>query len=161
MFLGRMGARAAQATERAGRAVSEEAATPDLEERVRRAIEAYNRRDYDEVMTLYAPDVVWDGSPFLGAVFEGREVVRGFFEDWAGAYENFAQELEEFRHLGHGVTFGVLFQRGRLPGSSEMVTFRYAAVVTWVDSLIERVTSYTDVNEARAAAERLAEERGG
>jgi len=160
MFLGRMGGRAAEATERAGRAASEESTTPDLEERVRGGIEAYNRRDHDEVMTLYAPDVVWDGSPFLGAVFEGREALRGFFEDWAGAYEDFGQELEEFRDLGHGVTFGVLFQRGRLPGSSEMVTFRYAAVVTWADSLIERVTSYTDIDQARAAAERLAEERG-
>jgi ketosteroid isomerase-like protein len=159
MFLGRMGGRAAEATERAGRAVSEKSTTPDLEERVRRGIEAYNRRDYDEVMTLYAPDVVWDGSPFVGAVYEGREVLRGFFEDWAGAYEDFGQELEEFRDFGNGVTFGVLFQRGRLPGANEMVTFRYAAVVTWADS-IERVTSYTDVDEARAAAERLAEQRG-
>jgi hypothetical protein len=30
----------------------------------------------------------------------------------------------------------------------------------WEDGLIVRVTNYTDIDEARAAAERLAEERG-
>jgi hypothetical protein len=33
-------------------------------------------------------------------------------------------------------------------------------VLVVVDSLIEAVTSYNDIDEARAAAERLAEERG-
>jgi hypothetical protein len=33
-------------------------------------------------------------------------------------------------------------------------------VVTWIDGLIERTTNYFDIDEARAAAERLAEERG-
>jgi hypothetical protein len=37
---------------------------------------------------------------------------------------------------------------------------RFAAVTTWVDGLIERNTNYTDIDEARAGAERLAEERG-
>jgi hypothetical protein len=32
-------------------------------------------------------------------------------------------------------------------------------VFLWVDGLIERVTAYLDIEEARAAAERLAEER--
>jgi len=50
--------------------------------------------------------------------------------------------------------------RGRLAGSSGSVELRYAGVSTWADGLIERVTTYLDINEARAAAERLAEERG-
>jgi hypothetical protein len=33
-------------------------------------------------------------------------------------------------------------------------------VGVWVDGLIERTTNYTDIDEARADAERLAEERG-
>src|SRR5262249_20993022 len=160
MSLGRMGARAAHAPVGAGRAMPEESTTPDLEEIVRRGVAAANSREYDRLMTLYAPEVVWDGSALGGAVYEGREVLRGFFEEWVRPYENFGQELEEFRDLGNGVTFGVLFQRGRLPGSSRTVAFRYAAVATFADSLVERVTSYIDIDEARAAAERLAEERG-
>jgi hypothetical protein len=30
----------------------------------------------------------------------------------------------------------------------------------WADGLIERVTTFLDIDEARAAAERLAQERG-
>jgi hypothetical protein len=33
-------------------------------------------------------------------------------------------------------------------------------VLIWSDGLILRVTTFTDIDEARAAAERLAQERG-
>ena len=45
-------------------------------------------------------------------------------------------------------------QRGR---KGNWVQLRYPAVVTWRDRLIERITVYSDIAEARAAAERLAE----
>jgi hypothetical protein len=41
-----------------------------------------------------------------------------------------------------------------------VVAFRYAAVGSWREGLAERFTVYTEIDEARAAAERLAEERG-
>src|SRR5207248_4133934 len=47
----------------------------------------------------------------------------------------------------------------RLVGGSGEVRLRYAAVGVWADGLVVRVTNYTDVDEARAAAERLAESR--
>jgi hypothetical protein len=37
---------------------------------------------------------------------------------------------------------------------------RYGAVYQWADDLIMRVTSYADIEQVRASAERLAEERG-
>jgi hypothetical protein len=37
---------------------------------------------------------------------------------------------------------------------------RYAAVSAWVEDLLVRITMYTDIDEARAAAVRLAEEPG-
>jgi hypothetical protein len=40
------------------------------------------------------------------------------------------------------------------------VELRYAVVATWVDGLIQRITSYADIDQARADAERLAQERG-
>ncbi|HXW58406.1 MAG TPA: hypothetical protein VEJ23_02895 [Solirubrobacteraceae bacterium] len=39
--------------------------------------------------------------------------------------------------------------------------FESTAVWTWRDGLIVRTTNYADLDEARAAAERLAKERGG
>jgi ketosteroid isomerase-like protein len=141
-------------------AMPEESTTRDLEEALRRSMGAVNRRDFDAAMILYAPNAVWDASPMGLDVFQGREAIRGFFDDWWGSYEDFEQELEEFRGLGNGVSLVVSRQRARLPGSSVFVELRYAAVVTWIDGLVERVTVYADIDEARAAAKRLALERG-
>jgi hypothetical protein len=68
--------------------------------------------------------------------------------------------LVEFRDLGNGITFSVLHQRGRIAGSSGFAEIRSGVVTTWGNCLIKRFTTYTDIDEARAAAEHLAEERG-
>jgi hypothetical protein len=90
---------------------------------------------------------------------QGRETIRSFFEEWFGAYEEVTIELEEIRDLGHGVTFAVLSQHARLPGTTSWVHEAFPVVSTWADGLVQQTTSYTDIDEARAAAERLAEER--
>jgi ketosteroid isomerase-like protein len=142
--------------------VSRESTTPDLEEDAhRRGIAAVGRRDFDEAPTVLTPDAVFDMSPMGGGVFEGRDAVRGLLEDWVAAYEDYEHVIEELRVLRNGVTYAILHQRGRLMGSSGFVELRYAAVAIWRDGLIERFTVYaTDIDEARAAAERLAQERG-
>ena len=86
--------------------------------------------------------------------------IRSFIEDWLANYEEFAATLEEVRDLGNGVTFSVIRQQGRLVGSSGHVQLRHAAVDVWVDGVIARAITGPDIDEARAAAERLAEERG-
>jgi len=144
----------------AKQAVPEESSTPDLVEALRRSMGAVNRRDFDAAMILYAPNAVWDASPMGLDVFEGAEAIRGFLEEWFGVYEDFEQVLEEFRDLGNSVTLAVSRQRARLPGSGAFVELHYAAVVTWIDGLVERVAVYSEIDEARAAAERLAQERG-
>jgi ketosteroid isomerase-like protein len=139
----------------------EESTEPDLEEAIRRSVEATNRRDFDGVLASYRPDAVWDASQMGAGIFEGRAAIRGFIEDWHGAYEDLEQVIEEFRDLGNGVTFGVFHQRARLPGSSGFVEFRYGGFAIWRAGVIERVKVYSsDSDEARAAAEGLAEERG-
>jgi hypothetical protein len=37
---------------------------------------------------------------------------------------------------------------------------RFAGVGEWADGLMQRGTNYLDIDQARAAADRLAEERG-
>ena len=69
-------------------------------------------------MSFYAPDAVWDASPMGSARFEGVAAIRGFFEDWFGAYEEFEIEAEEILDLGNGVVFAVTRQKGRPVGSS-------------------------------------------
>ena len=139
---------------------AEESTTPDLVELVRRNVQAGSDRDLDAALALYAPDAVWDMSPFGMGTFEGIGAIRGFMEDWLAAYEEYAMEAEEIVDLGNGVSFAVILQEGRLVGSSGEVQLTYASTGVWVNGVMKRVTNYGDIDEARAAAERLAEERG-
>jgi ketosteroid isomerase-like protein len=138
--------------------MSEESTTPDLVELTRESIEALNE-SIEAGMSFYAPDAVWDASWGMG-VFEGQEAVRGFFKDWRSTYDEMTREIEAIRNLGTEITFAVILQAGRLLGSSASVQLRYASVIEWSGDLIVRNTTYPDIDEARAAAERLVEERG-
>jgi uncharacterized protein (TIGR02246 family) len=137
----------------------EESTAPDLVELTRRAIEAANTKDVDRLVSFYAPDAVWEAMTGLGT-HEGTAEIRRFFEDWLGAYEEFEVEVQEVLDLGNGVAFVVVVQYGRPVGSTGSVQLRYASVSVWVDGKIARTTNHTEIDEARAAAERLAEERG-
>ncbi len=136
--------------------MSEESTTPDLVELTRRSIEADSP---EAAVGFYAPEGVWDASPWGMGVFEGTAAVRDFFDEWSRSYTDLEWEAEQIRDLGNAVTFAVIVQRGRVAGSSGSVQLRYASVAQWRDGLIVRNTTYTDIDEARAAAERLAQER--
>ena len=136
----------------------ERSTTPDPIELSRRFLEAASCLDFDAMVSFYAPDAVWEGRA-SGMTFEGRTAIRGFWEDWFASYEELRLEQEEDLDLGNGVVFAVIMQMARLVGSSGYVRYRHALVAIWVEGLIVRVTMYSDIDEARVAAERLAEER--
>ena len=138
--------------------MSQESTSPDLVELNRRLLEAGNRHDFDAVMSFYAPDAVWEGRA-SGMAFEGRTEIRGFWEDMTAAYEEFEWRSEEILDLGNEVTFVVSRASGRPVGSTGWVELRLAIVAAWEEGLIVRGTTYTDIDEARAAAGRLAESR--
>jgi uncharacterized protein (TIGR02246 family) len=137
--------------------MSEESTTPDLVELMDRTFEAANRRDLDAVISSFAEDAVFDGRA-AGTLFEGRTAIRGFLEDWFGAYEELEVEVEQVRDLGNGVVFAVVIQNGRPVGSAGHLRQREGWVFVWVRGLIARLTT-SDIDEARASAERLAESR--
>ena len=138
----------------------EPSTSADLVEFTRRSIEAANRGDFDALLRGYAPDVVWDVNPLGGlGTFEGHVAIRRFLEDWHSNYEELEIAPEEILDLGNGVIFSVIAQKGRPVGSRGDVLQRQAIVFVWVGGLFVRITHYGDIDEARAAAERLAEER--
>jgi ketosteroid isomerase-like protein len=143
------------------RTMPEESTTPDLVERWRELLEAANHGEPDtsRLLSSYAPDAVFEVVA-LGTTFEGVDAIRGFLEDWIGSYEEFKIDVEEIRSLGNGIALAVFVMEGRPAGSTGHVRYRIAQVSTWVNGVIGRVTGYNDADEARAAAERLAEERG-
>ncbi len=136
--------------------MTEESTAPELEQLSRRLVDACNRRDFDAAAAIFSTGAVWDRGL---EVFEGREAIRVALEDWIGVYDDFEQVVQEFRELGSGVGFGVFLQRGRLQGSGGFLELRYANVAAWTNGLIERMTSYAEIDDGRAAGERLAQER--
>ena len=92
--------------------------------------------------------------------YEGPVAIRRLFEDWIGAYQEFEIELEEVLDLGSGIVLVVFCQSGRPYGTRDHVRVQMGWVYEWADDMVVRVTAYRVIDEARAAAERLAEERG-
>jgi len=141
--------------------MSQEPTTPDLVELSRGLFDAAQRREFDAILLRYAPDAVWDMNPLGGlGTFEGHAAIRGFWQDWFGNYEELEIGLDEILDLGNGVIFAVVNQKGRPVGSSGDVRLLYAVVGVWVEGLFVRITHYGDIDEGRAAAERLVESRG-
>jgi ketosteroid isomerase-like protein len=138
----------------------EESTTHDTAELVRRGFEALNWRDFDGFVSAWATDAVWDLSAWGVGTFESPTAIREFSEDWLGNYEEYLAEAEQILDLGHGVVFVAYLEVARPAGSQGRLERRQACVALLRQHLIERMTMYADIHEARAAAERLAEERG-
>ena len=140
--------------------MTEESPTPGPVELARRAIEAADRGDVDALVRTFAPDAVWDWNRLGGlGTFEGHAAIRSVLEDWYANYDELEITLGEILDFGNGVVFFVIMQKGRPVGSSGEVQIRFGTVSLYVEGLCARATQYLDINEARAAAERLAEER--
>jgi ketosteroid isomerase-like protein len=140
--------------------MSQESTTPDLVKLTRGYFELMDRTwDLDalEDTGLFAPDLVWDMSHVGLGIFEGMAAVRQFLESWWANWEDHHHEIQEIVDLGHGVVFVALWEDGRPVGSSGRVQAQAGWVYEWAQGKVVRQTTYTDVDEARAAAERLAE----
>jgi ketosteroid isomerase-like protein len=136
--------------------MSKESTTPDLIELTRLALEAVNQRDIDAVMSFFAPDAILDGRG-AGDLYEGRAAIRGFLDDWLASFAQLRYEAEEFGVLDGGVVLAVVNQEGRPVGVDGQVHQREGWAICWsADGLLVRLTTHTDIDKARAAAERLA-----
>ena len=140
--------------------MAEESTTPDLVALTRLAVEAGSRRDWGAAVCFYAPDAVWDMSAIGVGTFEGTRSIRSFWEDWVSGYEAFAAEVGDILDFGAGVVFTAVRMQGRMTGGRSSVEQHTAWIYEWADGAAARVTIYLDIDEARAAAERLAQERG-
>jgi len=109
------------------------------------------------------PSVSWCSRASAGAARRAgwtSAAIRRLVEDWQGSYEDYKVDVEEIRHLGNGVTLAVSLQTGRPAGSTGEVQIRFASIQVCEDGLIAWMKNYNEVDETRAAAERLAAERG-
>ncbi len=139
------------------RAMAGESTTSDATEIALRMLDAANRGDLDAWADSFARDAV-----FLTGVgrFEGRDAIRGYAEEFWSSYDELSATSPEVHDLGNGVAWGTSVYTARLRGSSAEVRLPYAGVFAHEGGLVTRWTDYFDIDEARAAAERLAQERG-
>lgn len=138
---------------------------PDPLQTLRQGLEAFNRRDLDASIGMWAPDAVWELSPDRMGLFEmepptGHAAIRKLVEEYPAAFDDFQLAIDEAHALDNGVTFHAIVERGRPHGASGLLERRYGFVATWRDGRIARARNYLDIDEARAAAERLAQSRG-
>ena len=136
----------------------DESTTPNLVEIMRRRFEALNKHDIDAVMSFFAPNAVLDvGS--LGLHEVGANAIRAFTEDWWGSYEEYENAPEEIVQVGEGIVLVRTTLAGRLPGSSETLRLHGGYLYEFQNGLIVRWAIYRNLDEARAAADRLAKDR--
>jgi ketosteroid isomerase-like protein len=125
-----------------------------------RQLEAANRHDLDAFMSVFSPDAVYDASREGLGVYEGPAAIRGLIGGWWDAFDDLRLTPEEILDLGNGVLFAAIHHDARPVGSAAHIDTQQAYVFVFAEGLVARTTVYRDMDEARAAAERLAEERG-
>ena len=126
---------------------------------VRRAFDAGNSGDIDAVVAFQAPDSVWDLSDLALGVFEGTAAIRGWLEDWFGAWADLRLDVREIVNLDQGVVFASVLEAGRPVEGGGHVEQERGWVILIDQGKILRTAIYLEHEEARAAAERLAQER--
>jgi ketosteroid isomerase-like protein len=126
----------------------------DNVEIVRRAQEAFNRRDVGDFLADVDPAVEWDWSRAVGPdreIIRGREQVAGFIRSWWDAFDESVVVEDEIIDAGEHVV--VAFhgrQRGRGSGA-EVQGPGSVLVWTFRDGQAINVTLYQTRNDALAS----------
>jgi ketosteroid isomerase-like protein len=119
----------------------------------RRGFELWNERRFEEVLTLFHEDAVWDmrafGVPDM-TDFQGHEGLRRFFAEWLQAFPDSAIEAEDVEQRGEW-TMSLVLQVVSGGASGTPVPFRYAGIGHWRDGRLDFVENHSDLDRARAA----------
>ena len=125
---------------------------------VRRVYDAAARRDTEEILALYHPDVEWDGTRTRWAEvipgtsqFRGHEELQKFFRMYYEMWESFEDDVQELIDSGDSVV-SVVTSRGR--GRASGVDVEWAGnsgVWTIRDGKVIRVVWFPSREEALEA----------
>jgi ketosteroid isomerase-like protein len=122
-------------------------------ERIRRAVDAFNRRDVDALLECNHPDIVYQTAIASmegeGGVYHGHEGVRQWSRDLDEAMEDLHGELDELYDLGDGRYLGA----GRFQGRGKGSGAEFDVPMAWVyiaddDGLILRYEAYFEREKA-------------
>jgi ketosteroid isomerase-like protein len=96
---------------------------------VRRAWDAWERRDIEGLFALYDPAIIWDMSHYddvIGGVFRGHEGVRRFFGEWLEPFETYYAHAETFIDAGDNVVVEVRLPAETALGREIFLRLQYA-----------------------------------
>jgi ketosteroid isomerase-like protein len=119
---------------------------------VRRAIDAFNRRDVDEMLSLAGDDFEYDWSRSLGpnrGVYKGPEGFFEFLSDQWEMFDPFELEADEFIPRGNHVVVTTTIN-GRGP-QGVAVSAKSTHVYTFDGRRLVRITMFQQLDEALAA----------
>jgi len=123
---------------------------------VRRAIAAYNRRDFEAIRSLNQPEVEVDWSASRGleaGIYRGIEEVLRFYKTFLETFEGVQLEPERFIESGDSVV--VVPNSAQTRGRDGMKTVARSTLVFEVRSgLIDRICLYQDTQGALEAVGR-------
>jgi ketosteroid isomerase-like protein len=123
----------------------------DRAEMAREQLEAFNRRDVDSVVGVFAHDAEW--WPLRSSTegpYRGHEGIRAWFEDTAEMFDHFQVDVEDaLEYDDVVVAFGRLALKGRGSGATAEVpiawVFRFVGdKVVWGKSYSERREAFAE-----------------
>lgn len=119
---------------------------------VRRAIDAYNRSDFEAIRAINHPDVEVDWSASRGPVagiYRGADEVIDFMRDFLDTFEQVRMEAERYVDAGESVVVpNATYLKGR--GGIETAA-RSALLFEVRDGRVARIRLYQETGEALAA----------
>jgi ketosteroid isomerase-like protein len=119
---------------------------------IRLGIDAFNRRDLDEVLRTYDPDAEVDWSPSPGVeagIYRGREAIRGLWNTFLETWEQVTVSVDEFIDCGESV---VVPNRTHFCGRDGIEVDAYSvSVVTLRDGRIVEWRLFRELDEALKA----------
>jgi ketosteroid isomerase-like protein len=127
----------------------------EVVERLRRAIEAFNRGDFDEALRDAHPDLEWSHelvpANLEGGVFRGPDEVKRFWRNWAEIFEDFRLDIEELVDTGDHVVMVVMLSGRAKQSGVDIGTPRFAYLCEVEGDRATRVVAYPSKEEALAA----------
>ena len=116
-------------------------------------LEAWNRRDFDQVLARASEDLEWVPATIAtveGDSFQGKEGAREFFRQWGETWETWDVTLQDLREHGDRVVvLGQVQAVGR--GSGLELNQPVAYVFELREGLLTRGQSFFNHDEALAA----------
>jgi ketosteroid isomerase-like protein len=122
----------------------------------RKAIDAFNRGDFDTWLAFLSPDVVWEaleGVTAIGELYRGRAGVREWTELMLeNAEQGVHIEIEQMADLGDDRVFIAVVLTARRRGSGVPFEYRTWQIVWFGDGLITRRQAFWTRAEALRTA---------